>query len=90
MLTLESGQGFTGTQLPHEQRFSYMSDNLIYLSWSDEQTAQRTLRIVKMRGSAHEHEPHQFEIDASGVRVTSARSDTNESAKASARRDRQS
>ena len=70
LLTLESGRGFTGTQLPHEQRFSYMSDNLIYLSWSDEQTANRVLRIVKMRGSAHEHEPHQFEIDASGVRVT--------------------
>jgi circadian clock protein KaiC len=72
LMTLESGQGFTGTQLPHEQRFSYMSDNLIYLSWSDDQTATRTMRIVKMRGSAHEQEPHQFEIDASGVRVTSS------------------
>ena len=70
MLTLESGEGFTGTALPHDQRFSYMSDNLIYLAWSNEKVGRRMIRIVKMRGSSHEHAPREFVIDAEGARVT--------------------
>jgi circadian clock protein KaiC len=70
LLTLESGEAFTGGALPQDQRFSYMSDNLIYLAWSNEKVGRRTLRIVKMRGSAHEHTPHEFTIDRTGVRVT--------------------
>jgi len=68
MLTLESGEGFTGT-LPPDQRFSYMSDNLIYLDWSRENVGHRTIRIVKMRGSAHERGLHDYEIGATGVRI---------------------
>jgi circadian clock protein KaiC len=70
LLTLESGEAFTGSMLAQDQRFSYMSDNLIYLAWSNKKDAQRTIRIVKMRGSAHERELRDFEIDANGVRVT--------------------
>ena len=69
MMTLESGEGFTGTVHLAEQRFSYMSDNLIYLAWSAEQISHRTIRIVKMRGSAHDHSAREFEITARGARV---------------------
>jgi circadian clock protein KaiC len=69
MLTLESGEGFTGSSLAHDQRFSYMSDNLIYLAWSTEKVGHRTIRVVKMRGSAHERDIREFEIGAKGARV---------------------
>jgi circadian clock protein KaiC len=70
LLTLESGEGFTVNMLPHEQRFSYMSDNLVYLAWNDEKVGQRTIRIVKMRGSAHEREAREYEIGDNGLRIT--------------------
>ena len=70
MMTLESGEDFTGVSRSHDQRFSYMSDNLIYLAWSIEKVGRRTLRIVKMRGSAHEHAPREFAIDDRGARLT--------------------
>lgn len=70
MLTLESGEGIPGFASPHEQRFSYMSDNLIFLGWSVRQPDHRTIRVVKMRGSAHEAETREMEIGPGGVRVT--------------------
>ncbi|MGE5098662.1 MAG: RAD55 family ATPase [Deltaproteobacteria bacterium] len=69
ILTLESGETFTGGGMAHDQRFSYMSDNLIYLAWNPEKVGHRTLRIVKMRGSAHERDLHEFEITGHGARV---------------------
>jgi circadian clock protein KaiC len=70
LLTLESGEGFTGTATPQDQRFSYMSDNLIYLAWSTPNVGRRTIRVVKMRGSEHEREPREFEIATDGARIT--------------------
>jgi KaiC/GvpD/RAD55 family RecA-like ATPase len=70
VLTLESGEGFTGGVMMHDQRFSYMSDNLIYLAWSGEKVGHRTIRIVKMRGSAHDKDVRDFEIRAAGARIT--------------------
>jgi circadian clock protein KaiC len=69
VLTLESGEGFTGSSVAHDQRFSYASDALIYLAWSTEKVGHRTIRVVKMRGSAHERDIRGFEIGAEGVRV---------------------
>ena len=69
MMTLESGEGFTGSVHLAEQRFSYMSDSLIYLAWSAEQISHRTIRIVKMRGSAHDHSAREFEITERGARI---------------------
>jgi circadian clock protein KaiC len=69
MLTLESGEGLTGTQSLQEQRFSYMSDNLVHLAWSEKNIGQRSIRVVKMRGSAHEREPREFEIVQAGARI---------------------
>ena len=70
LLTLESGEGFTGTASPQDQRFSYMSDNLIYLAWSTQHVGRRAIRIVKMRGSDHKRELREFEIGSNGARVS--------------------
>jgi circadian clock protein KaiC len=70
LLTLESGEGFTGVAMPLDQRFSYMSDNLFYLAWSVKDVGHRTIRIVKMRGSEHDRESREFEIGADGARIT--------------------
>lgn len=69
VLTLESGEGFTGNATMNDQRFSYMSDNLIYLAWSTEKVGHRTIRIVKMRGSAHERDIREFEIGGHGAQI---------------------
>jgi len=69
MLTLESGDVFSGSAPLTNERFSYMSDNLIYLAWDTEKLDRRTIRIVKMRGSGHEHAIREFEIDAHGARI---------------------
>jgi circadian clock protein KaiC len=70
MLTLESGEGFTGLGSSREQRFSYMSDNVLVLGWNDRHTDHRTIRVVKMRGSAHDLETRELAIGPDGVRVT--------------------
>lgn len=69
VLTLEAGEGFTSMGLPQDQRISYMSDNLIHLAWSGDNAGQRTLRVVKMRGSSHDHVVRAFDIDEHGGRV---------------------
>ncbi len=71
ILTLESGEGsFTSQTEPVGQRFSYMSDNLVHLAWSAEHPDRRTIRIVKMRGSAHDAAVREVEIDANGLRLS--------------------
>jgi circadian clock protein KaiC len=70
VLTLESGEVFTGQVEQQNQRFSYMSDNLIFLSRSVDKPDRRTVRIVKMRGSAHDAAVREVEIDAKGLRVS--------------------
>jgi circadian clock protein KaiC len=67
MLTLESGEGFSGEVALPNQRFSYMSDNLIHLSWGSVKPDQRTLRVVKMRGSAHHPGVREITIDSEGI-----------------------
>ena len=70
VLTLEAGEVFTGQVEQQNQRFSYMSDNLIFLSRSADKPDRRTVRIVKMRGSAHDAAVREAEIDAKGLRVS--------------------
>jgi len=68
ILTLEVGDDTLGG-MGQDPRFSYMSDNLIHLAWNPKNIEKRTIRIVKMRGSGHEHAIREFEIDASGAKV---------------------
>ena len=69
LLTLETGEGFTSLTSLTDQRFSYMSDNLISLGWDAARPERRTIRVVKMRGSAHEAATRLLEVDSDGVRV---------------------
>ena len=46
-----------------EARFSYMADNVILLGLFSDDDAQRTLRVVKTRNSAHDHRVRTLEID---------------------------
>jgi circadian clock protein KaiC len=69
VLTLESGPTFSGLGQWQDERFSYMSDNLVHLAWSVNKPDRRTMRIVKMRGSTHDAGVREFEIDASGLRM---------------------
>jgi circadian clock protein KaiC len=70
VLTLETGEAFTGQLEQRNQRFSYMSDNLVLLSWRADKPDRRTMRIVKMRGSTHDAAVREVEIDAKGLRVS--------------------
>ncbi|MDQ6652090.1 MAG: hypothetical protein M3Y84_05025 [Acidobacteriota bacterium] len=46
-----------------------MSDNIVLLHFSEEAEMQRTIRIIKTRGSAHDHRLHKLEISSKGARV---------------------
>ena len=47
-----------------------MSDNVLRIGWSNADSDRRELRVLKMRGSAHETAPVGFEITAKGFRLT--------------------
>lgn len=66
LLNFESAIGTTGSR-EHQQRFSYMADNVLMLSSADE--SERTLRVIKTRNSGHDRKPHSIRIDGTGVTV---------------------
>jgi circadian clock protein KaiC len=68
MLNLESVSGITGAS-ENEQRWSYMSDNVILLSRGETGGAERTLRVIKTRNSDHDPSAHRMEVLSSGARV---------------------
>ncbi|MFS8067100.1 MAG: ATPase domain-containing protein [Byssovorax sp.] len=50
-------------------RLSYLSDALVLLELTSHKPIVRTIRVVKARGSAHEQQPHEFQITAKGIEV---------------------
>jgi len=50
-----------------EEEVSNMSDNIVLLSFDGTQEMARTVRIIKTRGSAHNHRRHVLEITGDGV-----------------------
>ena len=68
MLNLESMSGVTGSR-DEEQRWSYMSDNVLLLSRADEGHAERTIRVLKPRNSNHDPMAHGMAIGADGVHI---------------------
>jgi circadian clock protein KaiC len=68
MLTFESVEGLTGER-EHQQRFSYVSDNIVLLTLPGMDGTPRTLRVVKTRNSAHEPGAHTFDLTDHGGRV---------------------
>jgi circadian clock protein KaiC len=67
-LTFESGDGVTGANL-YEQRFSYMSDNVLQIGLKGETETLRTIRVVKTRNSGHDPVVRVLEIGKAGARV---------------------
>jgi len=68
LLTFESGGGITST-LEYEQRFSYMSDNVLQLALHGQERTRRTLRVVKTRQSEHDPDVRELAINAGGARI---------------------
>ncbi len=53
----------------HGSRLSYLSDAFILLEQTSRKPITRTIRVVKARGSAHDHQPHDFQITATGIEI---------------------
>jgi circadian clock protein KaiC len=68
LLMLEPGKSDVGAD-EHEQRLSYLSDNVLRLGYSGETETRRSIRVVKSRNSAHDHRVRAVEIDRDGLRV---------------------
>ena len=54
----------------HEQRFSYMSDNVLSIGMGGDERTRRTIRVIKTRNSGHDPVVRQLEINSTGARVT--------------------
>lgn len=63
---------FEGPRISDEE-ISNMSDNIVLLNLPQAQEMERTLRIIKTRGSAHDHRLHNLEISSKGARVKKSR-----------------
>ena len=55
-----------------DQEISNMADNVILLRFTPGPEMQRTLRIIKTRGSAHDNREHELQITHKGVVVKKA------------------
>jgi circadian clock protein KaiC len=51
------------------QEVSNMADNILLLRFTTERQMERTIRIIKTRGSAHDNREHTLEISREGVTV---------------------
>lgn len=68
LLLYEVHNLFDAPQLSDEE-ISNMSDNIVLLSFSRDAEMTRTVRIIKTRGSGHDHRGHTLKISSSGVSV---------------------
>lgn len=53
-----------------DQEVSNMSDNIILLRFREGLTMERTLRVIKTRGSAHDNHEHNLEITSEGIVIS--------------------
>ena len=56
-----------------QHQVSNMSDNLVILGFSSGEHVRRQVRIIKTRGSSHDHRSHDLEIGNSGAIVKRAK-----------------
>lgn len=70
LLTFESGISSAGNLDSHEQRFSYMSDNVLAIALGGEERTRRTIRVIKTRNSAHDPVVRELNIGNGGARVS--------------------
>jgi circadian clock protein KaiC len=58
----------------HQGRLSHMTDNIIFLDIrANDGVVGRTLRIAKARGTAHDLQPRELQIDAAGMHIVEGR-----------------
>ncbi len=69
LLTFESGISSLGDANAQE-RFSYMSDNVLSIALGGEERTRRTIRVVKTRNSAHDPVVRQLDITSLGAQVS--------------------
>lgn len=55
------------------QEVSNMSDNIVLLRFREGPEMERTLRIIKTRGSAHDNREHRLEITSKGIVIEKTR-----------------
>ncbi len=70
LLTFETGGSSMSGLNDTEQRFSYMSDNVLAIALGGEERTRRTIRVMKTRNSAHDPVVRQLDISAAGARVS--------------------
>ncbi|MBK5186788.1 MAG: AAA family ATPase [Gemmatimonadaceae bacterium] len=70
LLIFETGISSNGSLETHEQRSSYMSDNVLAIALGGEERTRRTIRVVKTRNSWHDPVVRQLEISSAGARVS--------------------
>lgn len=52
-----------------QQEVSNMTDNIVLLRFSPDAKMERTIRIIKTRGSAHDHHEHVLRITNKGIKI---------------------
>ena len=50
-----------------DQEIANLSDNIILLRFREGPEMERTIRVIKTRGSAHDNHEHQLEITSKGI-----------------------
>ncbi len=69
LLLYEVHNLFGAPQISDEE-ISNMTDNIVLLSFSRDAEMARMVRIIKTRGSCHDHNGHILEISGSGVSIS--------------------
>jgi hypothetical protein len=72
IMTSELSSLFEVSRISDEQ-ISNMSDNLLLLGFTTGEEMQRTIRIIKTRGSGHDNKQYFLEIGATGALVRKAK-----------------
>lgn len=55
------------TPASQDSRISYLSDNLMLLEMRGDERPRRFLRVAKVRGAAHDLDPHEIDMKADGI-----------------------
>jgi len=63
------GKGVTSPTSSENNRFSFMSDNIVLLSMNVNEKAKRSISVLKARGTANDLGIHEFEITKRGARI---------------------
>lgn len=72
MMTYEMSSLFEVASIS-DQEVANMSDNIVLLRFREGPEMERTLRIIKTRGSAHDNREHRLEITNQGIIIKKAK-----------------